>query len=505
MVNWWRHLRMRASHLRLLLAALPLVTGLGTAVGAEPAATPRRPPNVILILTDNQGAWTIGPYGNRDIKTPNLDRLAAEGMRFDQAFANNPVCSPNRATLLTGLMPSQHGVHSFLRAGPPQMGEGSHCVISDHPTLPRILKARGYACGLVGKWHLGGNLTPQEGFTEEWVTMPHGATGTFFNAEVIENGTVRKEPTHLTTFWTARAVKFIAKQKDKPFFLYLAYNGPYGLGPAQLKDSERVPHWNDYADKELESFPRLPMHPWQHDNKAYLNNPLCIRRYAAEVSTIDDGIGEITATLRALGLEKDTLIIFTADNGWAGGHNGLWGMGDHTRPLSAFDAQMRVPLLWWQPGAIPAGQVSGSQVSHVDFLPTLLEQLGMGDTFPGDTNPPGRSYAPMLRGASVEDWSDVVYYEMEDMRCVRTPAGKLVERLGDEVDELYDLASDPGENRNLTAASPPPAFRGALEKQLDAFFRKHASAKYDLWKGGTSLAPALVYPPKETRPSRPKR
>lgn len=493
---------MRASLFRTLLAVMPFVTGFGTGVGAEPSTTPQRPPNVILILTDNQGAWTIGPYGNRDIKTPNLDRLAAEGMRFDQAFANNPVCSPNRATLLTGLMPSQHGVHSFLRGGPPQMGEGAHCVISEHTTLPRILKSRGYACGLVGKWHLGGNLTPQEGFTEEWVTMPHGATGTFFNAEVIENGAVRKEPTHLTTFWTARAVKFIEKQKDKPFFLYLAYNGPYGLGPAQLKDSERVPHWNEYADKELKSFPHLSMHPWQHDNKAYLNNPLCIRRYAAEVNTIDDGVGEITAKLRALGLEKDTVIIFTGDNGWAGGHNGLWGMGDHTRPLSAFDAQMQVPLLWWQPGRIPGGQVSPRHVSHIDFLPTLLEQLGIRDALPDDARLPGHSYAPVLRGEPMQNWSDVVYYEMENMRCVRTPSGKLVERLDDEVDELYDLTADPGEERNLASASPPPAFRATLEKQLEVFFQKYVTAEYDLWKGGTSLAPALVYPSKETTPPR---
>lgn len=482
-----------------------MTVGLATGADVESATPSQRLPNVILILTDNQGAWSIGPYGNRDIKTPNLDRLAAEGVRFDHAFANNPVCSPNRATLLTGLMPSQHGVHCFLRAGPPQMDEGAHCVISDLTTLPRLLKSRGYACGLVGKWHLGGNLTPQEGFTEGWVTMPHGATGTFFNAEVIEDGMLRKEPSHLTTFWTARAVKFIEKQKDKPFFLYLAYNGPYGLGPAQLKDSERVPHWNDHADKELKSFPHLPMHPWQHDNKGYLNNPLCIRRYAAEVSTIDDGIGEILAKLRALSLEKDTVIIFTGDNGWAGGHNGLWGMGDHTRPLSAFDAQMRVPLVWWQPGRIPAGQAASSHVSHIDFLPTLLEQLGMRDALPPDTKLPGRSYAPMLRGEPIKDWSDVVYYEMENMRCIRTPSGKLVERLGDEVDELYDLTTDPGEEHNLATASPPPAMRNVLEKQLNAFFQKHASAKYDLWKGGASLAPALVYPPRETSPARPKR
>lgn len=489
---------MRSLLLRLVVAQAPLIIGLLGSAGFVPAtAADTRPPNVILILTDNHGDWTIGPYGNQDIKTPHLNRLAAEGTRFAHAFANNPVCSPNRATLLTGLMPSQHGVHCFLRSGPPQMGEGAHSVLKGFVTLPRLLKSRGYACGLVGKWHLGGNLTPQEGFTDEWVTMPHGATGTFFNAEVIEDGAVRKEPSHLTTFWTSRALRFIERQKDGPFFLYLAYNGPYGLGPAQLKDSERVPHWNDYADSAMRSFPRLPMHAWQHDNKAYLNNPLCIQRYAAEVSTIDDGIGEITAKLRALGLENDTIIIFTGDNGWSGGQNGLWGMGDHTRPLSAFDAQMRVPLLWWQPGRIPGGHTAPGLVSHVDFFPTLLDYLGLKEDTPADARLPGRSYAPMLRAEAMVAWNDVVYYEMENMRCVRTPFAKLVERLGEGVDELYDLSKDPGETRNILAGQPSPASRVPLQKLLDTFFKEHASARYDLWNDGGSQSPALVYPPKK--------
>lgn len=450
-----------------------------------------RPPNVILILTDNHGAWTLGCYGNKDIHTPNLDRMAAEGVRFEHAFANNPVCSPNRATLLTGLMPSRHGVHCFLRAGPPQIGEGAHCVISEFPTLPKLLKARGYACGLVGKWHLGGNMSPQEGLIDEWVTMPHGASPTFFNADVIENGAVRKEPMHLTQFWTQRAVRFIEAQKDKPFFLYLAYNGPYGLGPAQLKDCERVPHWNDYADKDLPSFPRLPMHPWQHDNKAYLNNLQCIRRYAAEVTTIDDGIGALMDKLRALNLAENTIIIFTGDNGWSGGQNGLWGMGDHTRPLTAFDAQMRVPLLWWLKGRITVGKVATQHVSHIDFLPTLLDHLGFKNDLPATARLTGKAYTPLLRGEAMPDWDDTILYEFENLRCFRTPKEKFIERFADEVDERYDLARDAGEVTNLLA---PTSDHTALSAKLDALFQPNADPRFDLWHSGTSKAPALVFP-----------
>ncbi|MBM4086964.1 MAG: hypothetical protein FJ272_19415, partial [Planctomycetes bacterium] len=165
-------------------------------------------PNLIFILTDNFGAWGIGCYGNREIRTPNLDRLAAEGARFSRAYCVNSVCSPSRATFLTGLIPSQHGIHSFLTAGEPQIGPKAYCTIAEFRSLSDILAAEGYVCGLVGKWHLGDNLRPQKGFTH-WLTTPHGHTTTFYDADVIENGQIRKEPQYLTDFWTDHAVRFI--------------------------------------------------------------------------------------------------------------------------------------------------------------------------------------------------------------------------------------------------------------------------------------------------------
>lgn len=456
------------------------------------AAPVERPPNVIFILTDNQGDWTLGCYGNKDIKTPHIDALAAGGMRFVNSFASNPVCSPNRATLLTGLMPSQHGVHSFLGVGFPQMGADAYCTIAEFPTLPKILKARGYACGLVGKWHLGANLTPQEGFTDEWVTMPHGSTTTFFDAQVIENGAVRKEPMHLTQFWTQHALKFIEREKDVPFFLYLTYNGPYGLGPAQLKDTERVPHWAEYADKDLPSFPRTKMNPWMHDNKDYLNNITCIRRYAAEVSTIDDGVGEIMAKLKALGIDENTIIIFAGDNGWAGGQNGIWGMGDHTRPLSAFDAEMRVPLIWRHAGKIPAGQTNDLMVSHVNFFSTLLDYLGGGKDTPVSAKKPAPSYAAALKGQKISDWDNTLFYEFENMRCIRTLDAKLTERIAGDPSEYYHLNDDPGEEHNLW--DKLDAKGDTMRKRLHEYFDANADPRFDLWHGGKSKAKPHVFP-----------
>src|SRR5207249_3318475 len=155
------HSWFRSGLLLLLCVSVPL---------CELAAAATRPTNLVFILTDNQGAWTLGCYGNPDIRTPNIDRLAAEGIRFTRALSSNPVCSPTRATFLTGLLPSQHGVHSFLD---PRfmMGPEAYNTLREFRSLGEVLQSAGYVCGLAGKWHLGANLTPSEGFSF-WITKP---------------------------------------------------------------------------------------------------------------------------------------------------------------------------------------------------------------------------------------------------------------------------------------------------------------------------------------------
>jgi arylsulfatase A-like enzyme len=450
-----------------------------------------RPPNVVFILTDNHGAWTLGCYGNKDIRTPHLDRFAREGTLFTRSYSSNAVCSPTRATYLTGVMPSQHGVHTYLGAGGAQTGPKAYCTIAEFRSLPEILSAAGYVCGLSGKWHLGGNLTPQEGFTE-WVTMPHGHTSTFYGAEVIEAGKVREEPGYLTDFWTDHAVRFIETNKGRPFFLFLAYNGPYGLGESLLQPT-RNRHAGYYADKDLPSFPREKPHPWLHANKRFLNNVRAMRRHAAEVSGIDDGVGRVLGAVKKLGLDENTVVVFTGDQGLAGGHGGFWGMGDHTRPLTAYDWTMHVPLIWRHPGSIPAGRRTDLLVSNYDFLPSVLDYLGLKDKRPDRPPPPGRSYAATLRGKAVE-WENVVFYEFENVRAVRTDGWKLIVRFPDGPDELYDLKADPGERTNLVARGGHAATRKELRERLDGYFARYADPKYDLWRGGTSKASRLTKP-----------
>src|SRR5262249_6460842 len=147
-----------------------------------------------------------------------------------------------------------------------------------------------------------------------------------------------------------------------------------------------------YADKEMKSFPREKMHPWLSSQKQLLNNVEAMRRYAAEISGVDDGVGRILETLNKKRLDENTLVIFTADQGLAAGQNGLWGMGDHTRPLTAFDGTMHVPLIWRQIGHIAAGKRSANMVSNYDFLPTVLDYLGLKEKTPQKPPLPGRNY-----------------------------------------------------------------------------------------------------------------
>ena len=441
-------------------------------------------PNVVLIMTDNQGAWTLGCYGNPEIQTPNIDRLAAEGTLFSRCYANNAVCSPTRASFLTGLMPCQHGVHRYLGAGRVQIGPGAYNTLEEFDTLPSLLAAEGYVCGMSGKWHLGANMQPQEGFSF-WVTKPHGHSKGFYDQEVIEDGEIRVEPTYLTEYWTDRGVEFIESNQDRPFFLFLAYNGPYGLGSAMMEPI-RNRHEETYRDAELPSFPRLPAHPWNHHYASRIGDLKAIRKYAAEVSGTDDGVGRIMATLARLKLDRNTLVIFTADQGMSGGHSGFWGMGDHTRPLTGFDWTVHVPLIFRYPGHIPASARSDLLVSNVDFMPTILEYLNLSWQKTPPSQSPGRSFAAVLEGHRIDRWDDTVFYEFENVRAIRTNRWKYIERFRLSPNELYDLTNDPAELDNLIDNAEHAKVRRDLAAQLTAYFDRVADPKWDLWKGGTS-------------------
>jgi arylsulfatase A-like enzyme len=447
-------------------------------------AADARPPNLVFILTDNQGAWTLGCYGNPDIRTPNIDRLASEGMRFTRALSSNPVCSPTRATFLTGLIPSQHGVHSFLDPKY-MMGPEAYNTLQEFTSLGEVLKDAGYVCGLSGKWHLGANLTPSEGFTY-WITKPDGHTNEFYNQQVIEDGKVRVEAGYTTDLWTDRGVKFIEQNKERPFFLFLAYNGPYVLGNL-MRNQSKNRHAQHYRDHHFASFPVDTMHPWQSANKNFHNTQTAMERTACEVSGVDDGVGEVMATLKRLNLDDNTLVVYAADQGWMGGQNGMWGMGDHFRPIGAHELMMQIPLIFRQPGKIEAGETSDLLVSNYDFLPSVLSYLGFGDKMPTQPKSPGHDYSPALRGKQIA-WENAIFYEMETVRAIRDVNWKYVARHPNGPNELYDMKRDPQERVNLFGQESSQGIQRELAQRLDEFFARYADPQYDIWRGGRSKA-----------------
>jgi arylsulfatase A-like enzyme len=212
-----------------------------------------------------------------------------------------------------------------------------------------------------------------------------------------------------------------------------------------------------------------------------------MERCAAESSGVDDGVGEIMATLKRLGLDDRTLVAYSADQGWMGGQNGIWGMGDHTRPTGAHELMMQIPLIFRHPGKIPAGTTSDLLVSNYDFMPSVLSHLGLGKKMPQKPKSPGRDFSSALRGEKPA-WDNVIFYEMETTRAVRTDDWKYVTRFPDGPFELYDMRKDSQERFNLYGQPGMDTPRAALAKQLDEFFAAYSDPQYNIWKGGRSKA-----------------
>ncbi len=450
-------------------------------------------PNIVFIITDNQSPWTLGCYGNAEILTPNIDRLAAGGLRFDNTFCVNPVCSPNRATCLTGLMPSQHGVHRWLGTEKPdaQMGPDAYCVIEEFANLPQILADEGYRCGHSGKWHLGDSAHPQLGF-DYWYAMTQGHTASFYDMKVAWQGEVIAEPKNFVEATGEHAAEFLSQQTaDQPFFLHVGFNGPYCVD-GDLLTGHRNRHAAYYGDKELECFPRTEPDASQKTFREAFGNPVARRSYAAAISGVDDAVGVILDKLTEMGLADDTIVVFTADHGACAGHNGLWGMGEHARPFNVTQTTMRVPMIVRHPSRIPAGGALATMTSHADFFPSILHHLGLAGRLPADVPLAGRDYSPALVGEPCDRGEQIIFAEYETTRLAITPDWKLIRRHGFGVDQLFDLAGDPDETTNLLDSPAAADVRDDLTGRLDEFFARHSDPQYDTWAGGRSKGGSLI-------------
>ncbi len=448
-------------------------------------------PNILFILTDDQGAWALGAAGNREIRTPHLDRLAADGLRLENCLCASPVCSPARATLLTGRIPSQHGVHDWIRQGNLDerdlAGLEGHAFAGDaraidylhgQPALTDFLAAGGYTCGISGKWHLGDSLHPQKSFSY-WQVVPYGGSD-YFNGPMIVDGRVRLEPRYLTDAITDNALAFLEQQagREQPFYLSVCYTAPHSpwdaaQHPADLRGL--------YADCPFESVPELPAHPWAINSAPRGTGERrreLLTGYYAAISGVDRGVGRLLAWLDEHGLREDTLVVFTSDNGMNMGHHGLWGKGNATFPANMYEESVKIPAIFSHPGSLPGGAVSDALLSHYDFMPTLLDYVGLPN--PEAERLPGRSFAPLLRGEALEERESlVVFDEYGPTRMIRTRRWKYIHRYPYGPHELYDLETDPGEQHNRIADSGTIETAAALSHELAEWFARYADPRLD--------------------------
>ncbi|MEI8243499.1 MAG: sulfatase-like hydrolase/transferase [bacterium] len=446
---------------------------------------PASRPSVILFLSDDQGEWAMGCSGNRELHTPGLDRLAASGLRFDHFFCTSPVCSPARASLLTGRIPSRHGVHDWIRGGnTPGDHSGSGAPIeylAGQSGYTDVLAQHGYACGLSGKWHLGNSLRPQKGHT--FWEVHAGGGGPYYHAPMIRDGRVYDEPRYVTDAITDNAIGFLETQKAAaaPFYLGVHYTAPHSPWDREHHPAEIYDDY--YRNCPFASVPRETPHPWQI-NSAPLGHTDEARRgvlsgYFAAITAMDRNVGRVLDWLERAGMRQNTLVIFTSDNGMNMGHHGLYGKGNASFPFNMFDTSVKVPMLISMPGCVPAGGVCHDLLSQYDVRPTLLDFAGLPD--PGARQLPGRSFAPILRG-QVPGGTDapvVVYDEYGPVRMIRDRHWKYVHRYPQGPHELYSLADDPGETRNLYGQPGQEGRVEFLRASLGDWFARHVDPARD--------------------------
>jgi arylsulfatase A-like enzyme len=470
---------------------------------------PARRPNILFVMADDHASQAVGCYGSRLNRTPAIDRIAREGIRFDNCFCTNGICAPSRAVILTGK-------HSHLN------GVRDNAVAFDgsQTTFPKLLRAAGYETALLGKWHLKSDPT---GF-DRWTILP--GQGEYYNPDLIEMGRTSRRPGYVTDILTDLAADFLRSGRDasKPFLLMLHHKAPHrNWQPAErhlaLFDDAVFPEpptlRDDYATRSraaaeqemtirdhmtLGSDLKLGPPPERLDaaqrqaweraygpkreafQKAGLSGDALLRwkyrRYLQDylgcVAAVDESVGRLLDVLDETGLAEDTLVVYTSDQGFFLGEHGWFDK------RFMYEESLRMPLVVRFPGRVRPGSVNADIVSNIDFAPTFLDAAGRGK--PGAMQ--GRSFLPLLLGRTVAGWPESFYYHYYEFPAVhmakrhygvRTKRYKLI-RFYHDIDswELYDLEADPLETRNVYGDPAYAEVRRDLEAELarlQAFYR----------------------------------
>ena len=476
--DYWINTR-RGIFLLALVLILP-VSSFGQPVAA--ALKPR--PNIVFILIDDLRWDELGIAGHPYIKTPNIDRIGREGAVFRNAFMTTPLCSPSRASFLTGQYAHTHGITDNV-----DRSAASHQL----RTFPNLLHQSGYETAFIGKWHMGNDDQPRPGF-DRWVSFK--GQGTYRDAELNEDGKSVKSAGYITDVLNGYAIEFIKRSHTKPFLVYLAHKAIHpevtqnNDGSVNLNDAERfIPatrHENAFAG---ETIPRRPNY-----GRAPADKPALLRQIgnlpalgAATVTpdrailerqrtilAIEDGVGEILKALQETGQLDNTILVFTSDNGYFYGEHGL-----SVERRLAYEESIRLPLLVRYPKLVKPGTVRNEFALNIDLAPTLLSLAGV----PVPANMEGRSLVPVLKGMRprwrnsflIEYYSDKVFPRIVQMgyKAVRNQRWKYIHYLElDGMDELYDLKRDPFEMKNLVGEPGTQTTLKEMKRELERLLRE---------------------------------
>lgn len=446
----------------LCVCVLAHLASTWPAVVQAAGAPAPRPPNIVLILADDLGWADLGCYGSTFHETPNLDRLARSGMRFTQAYAAAPLCSPTRASLLTGKHPARLHLTTYLPGRPDMPSQKllqariNKQLPLDETTLAEALKPAGYVSGHVGKWHLGGRgfLPQDQGFDVNLGGTAGGSPpgpGGYFRFQT-PSLSAADEREYLTDRLTTEAERFIESHRGRPFFLYLCHFAVHI--PLQAKPDL------------LAKYQAKRKAPWRDDpmKSPAQDNP----HYAAVLESMDQGVGRVMRKLDELGLAEETILVFTSDNGGLAVREGRDTPATSNAPLRGAKGQLyeggiRVPLIVRWPAKVKAGSTCDVPVSSVDWFPTFL---GIARAKPAAQAAPqdGVDILPLLTGADVPA-RDTLFWHLphysnqggRPSSAVRRASWKLIEHHEDGRLELFDLAKDVSEANDLSKAMPEKA------------------------------------------------
>jgi len=432
-------------------------------------------PNIVFILSDDQGAWAMGCADNEEIITPNLDQLAATGMRCENFFCVSPVCSPARASLMTGRIPSQHGVHDWIKE--PEGERNTIRYMEQETTYVSLLAEQGYVCGLSGKWHIDDNAIPAAGFTH-WFAHQSGG-GPYYGAPMIRDGQLYREERYITDVITDDALAFIDRyghaSDSQPFYISVNYTAPHS--PWVNNHPERFTAM--YEDCEFKSCPQEEAHPWTIPNPPWGNDVRAnLQGYYASITAMDEQIGRILDKLEQLGIRDNTLVCFMSDNGFSCGQHGFWGKGNGTYPQNMYDSSVKVPAIFNYPGVVSAGEVTDAMLSGYDVMPTLLDFASVDIS--NLKGLPGTSFYKLLIGEAAHERDHIVIFdEYGPVRMVRNKEWKYVHRYPYGPHELYHLAADPQERFNLIDDKQYDSVRQQMKNSLEKWFHTYVDAAVD--------------------------